>query len=114
MYKVKASSLAESVLSLALVSIAIVISMMMFSNLFGSFHSRVIEIETIARMDSIKIEIEQSPKVFLGRRKFNFNNVIITTDLVEKSEDLALLNVLAEKNGKGILDKKYLIIYEKK
>ncbi|CAM1359207.1 hypothetical protein [Tenacibaculum xiamenense] len=113
MYKVKASSLAESILSLALVSIAIVISMMMFSNLFGSFHSRVVEIEVIARIDSIKIEVEQNPAIYLGRKEFSFNNTVIVTNLKEKSQELLLLNIVADYNGKEILDKKYLIINEK-
>ena len=114
MYKVKASSLTESVLSLALVSIAIVISMMVFSNLFDSFHKRVIELEIRAKIDSIKIEIEQRPNNYHGGKEFNFRDYRITTNLEDKSDNLLLVSVLVEKNEREVLLKKYLIANEKK
>ena len=114
MYQLKASSLAESVLSLALVSVAIFISMMVFSNLFGSFYSRALEMEVLAKIDSIKIEIAQSPDTYLNEKKINFGNVLITTKLEEKNENLVLLTIAAENNGKEICDKKYLILNEEK
>ncbi|WP_435261207.1 hypothetical protein [Tenacibaculum sp. nBUS_03] len=114
MHQIKASSLAESVLSLALVSIAVFISMVIFSNLFASFQSRVIRIDTLSKIDSIKIEIEKSPSGYLGRNSVNIGDLTIRTYGTEKNEDLVLLKISAEKNGNIFIDKNYLVIYEKK
>lgn len=113
MYKVKSSSLVESVLSLALISIVIVVSTMIITNISTSFYNRALKLEVLAKVDSLRIEVEQGSEVNFNRREIKYKKVSITIDIEKKGERLFLLDVLAEKNRKKMLDRKYLIINDK-
>lgn len=106
--KIKASSLFESVVSIAIISIVITIAMVVFFNVTNGVNKQIVDCQLINEIEKLKNNVF-TDKIKESKRRFFFKEYEIVQVKKKGKKEIFFMRYNVFKKGKVVLKKEYIL-----